>query len=35
MTGQDFRTAYPDWEQVETLRDPALLSRFWDRVTRT
>ncbi|KWB59650.1 FAD-binding oxidoreductase [Burkholderia ubonensis] len=35
MSGEDFRTAYPTWEQVETLRDPALLSRFWERVTRT
>ncbi|HDR9833708.1 TPA: FAD-binding oxidoreductase [Burkholderia multivorans] len=35
MSGEDFRAAYPDWEQVETLRDPALLSRFWERVTRT
>ncbi|MCA8336442.1 FAD-binding oxidoreductase [Burkholderia multivorans] len=35
MTGEDFRAAYPDWEQVDTLRDPALLSNFWNRVTRT
>jgi FAD/FMN-containing dehydrogenase len=34
MSGQDFRTAYPQWEQVEALRDPALLSRFWERTTR-
>jgi FAD/FMN-containing dehydrogenase len=35
MTGTDFRAAYPRWEQVEALRDPAILSRFWERTTRT
>ncbi|WP_233862555.1 FAD-binding oxidoreductase [Paraburkholderia adhaesiva] len=35
MSGEDFRAAYPRWEQVEALRDPALLSRFWERTTRT
>ncbi|NVH72782.1 FAD-binding oxidoreductase [Paraburkholderia sp. JPY432] len=34
MSGEDFRAAYPQWEQVEALRDPALLSRFWERTTR-
>jgi hypothetical protein len=33
MSGEDFRRAYPDWERVAALRDPALRSRFWDRVT--
>lgn len=33
MPGADFRRAYPAWEQVEALRDPALCSRFWQRVT--
>ncbi len=33
MTGADFRNAYPAWEKVEALRDPALNSRFWKRVT--
>lgn len=33
MTGNDFRQAYPAWEQLEALRDPALNSRFWKRVT--
>jgi FAD/FMN-containing dehydrogenase len=32
MSGSDFRRFYPDWEKVETLRDPALCSRFWQRV---
>ncbi|RON48648.1 FAD-binding oxidoreductase [Pseudomonas frederiksbergensis] len=32
MSGRDFRQAYPAWEQVEALRDPALMSRFWQRV---
>lgn len=35
MSGADFRAAYPQWQQLETLRDPALLSRFWERTTRT
>ena len=34
MRGSDFRKAYPLWEKVEALRDPFLLSRFWQRVTR-
>lgn len=34
MAGEDFRRGYPHWEQVERLRDPALCSRFWQRVTR-
>jgi FAD/FMN-containing dehydrogenase len=33
MSGEDFRTFYPNWERVESLRDPALCSRFWTRVT--
>lgn len=32
MNGNDFRQAYPAWEQLEALRDPSLLSRFWKRV---
>lgn len=32
MSGKDFRSAYPDWQKLESLRDPALLSRFWQRV---
>jgi FAD/FMN-containing dehydrogenase len=32
MTGADFRRAYPAWEQLEALRDPSLMSRFWSRV---
>jgi FAD/FMN-containing dehydrogenase len=35
MSGADFRAAYPQWQQLETLRDPAMLSRFWERTTRT
>ncbi|MGL4317707.1 MAG: FAD-binding oxidoreductase [Pseudomonas sp.] len=34
MSALDFRQAYPAWEQVEALRDPALCSRFWQRVTQ-
>lgn len=32
MSGEDFRRSYPAWSRLETLRDPALLSRFWERV---
>jgi hypothetical protein len=32
MSGADFRTAYPQWQQLESLRDPAMLSRFWERM---
>lgn len=32
MSGTDFRRSYPDWQRVEAMRDPALLSRFWKRV---
>jgi len=34
MSGVDFRAAYPEWEQVERLRDPAITSRFWQRTTQ-
>ena len=34
MSGSDFRTAYPAWEQLEMLRDPTLNSAFWKRVTK-
>jgi len=33
MSGADFRRAYPAWEKLEEYRDPALKSRFWERVT--
>ncbi|MHC8412229.1 FAD-binding oxidoreductase [Pseudomonas sp. Hz4] len=33
MSGSDFRHFYPAWEQLEKLRDPILMSRFWKRVT--
>lgn len=34
MSGDDFRAFYPAWQHVEALRDPALLSLFWKRVTQ-
>ncbi|MNP52238.1 hypothetical protein D3C76_1466160 [compost metagenome] len=34
MSASDFQRAYPAWEQLEAMRDPALMSRFWQRVTR-
>ncbi|WP_028202119.1 FAD-binding oxidoreductase [Paraburkholderia nodosa] len=33
MSGPDFRAAYPAWQALEQLRDPALMSRFWQRTT--
>jgi FAD/FMN-containing dehydrogenase len=35
MSGADFRLGYPLWPELEALRDPAMMSRFWERVTRT
>ena len=32
MSSTDFRRYYPDWEKVESMRDPTLCSRFWKRV---
>ena len=32
MSGAFFRSCYPAWAQLESLRDPALCSRFWQRV---
>ena len=33
MTGPAFRASYPDWRRVEAMRDPAVMSDFWKRVT--
>jgi FAD/FMN-containing dehydrogenase len=33
VSGPDFRAAYPRWKEVETMRDPVIMSRFWRRVT--
>jgi len=35
MSATDFRTYYPDWEKIESVRDPSLCSRFWKRVAIT
>lgn len=35
MSASDFQLAYPAWCQLEALRDPALMSRFWQRTTQT
>lgn len=35
MSAADFQTAYPQWRRLEALRDPALMSRFWQRTTQT
>lgn len=34
MSGEHFRAAYPMWQEIERLRDPALMSRFWKRTTQ-
>jgi FAD/FMN-containing dehydrogenase len=34
MSAAYFQKAYPAWRQVEALRDPQLLSKFWKRVTQ-
>jgi FAD/FMN-containing dehydrogenase len=34
MTATHFRQAYNHWEKIEALRDPKLLSKFWQRVTQ-
>ncbi len=34
MTAADFQTFYSNWRHLEALRDPALCSRFWQRVTQ-
>jgi FAD/FMN-containing dehydrogenase len=35
MTAKQFQNFYPQWEQIEKLRDPLLNSSFWKRVTGT
>lgn len=35
VSGADFRAFYPGWERLEALRDRALSSRFWQRVSLT
>lgn len=34
MSAIHFKNAYPEWNRVEALRDPQLMSRFWKRVTQ-
>jgi FAD/FMN-containing dehydrogenase len=34
IDGKDFRRGYPAWKMIEAARDPALMSRFWKRVTQ-
>ena len=33
MAGSIFRAGYPEWRRVEALRDAAIMSDFWRRVT--
>ena len=34
MSAAHFQQAYPEWQRIEKFRDPQLLSRFWQRVTK-
>jgi hypothetical protein len=34
MSGEVFRAGFPHWRELESVRDPALMSDFWRRVTR-
>jgi FAD/FMN-containing dehydrogenase len=34
MSAAHFQRAYPGWQRIEALRDPRLMSRFWQRVTQ-
>lgn len=34
MSASLFQKGYPQWQTVEKLRDPTLLSKFWKRVTQ-
>lgn len=34
MSAEDFRNYYPDWKKLAMLKDPALCSYFWNRVTQ-
>ncbi len=33
MTSAQFQAFYPQWQQLERMRDPLLASSFWERVT--
>jgi L-gulonolactone oxidase len=35
MLPASFQASYPEWQALETARDPALMSSFWRRVTQT
>ena len=34
MSTETFQTGFPNWQQLEALRDPAFQSDFWRRVTK-
>ena len=33
MSADTFKVSYPSWFELEKMRDPAILSDFWRRVT--
>ncbi|MEQ1531289.1 MAG: FAD-binding protein, partial [Methylococcales bacterium] len=34
MNAEHFKLGYPEWQKLEALRDPLLISQFWKRVTQ-
>lgn len=34
MSSEFFQQSYPNWQTIERYRDPTLLSKFWERVTK-
>lgn len=34
MTAETYQASYPNWQELERLRDPNILSSFWKRVTQ-
>ncbi|MDG3086933.1 FAD-binding oxidoreductase [Vibrio hannami] len=34
MSSDFFKASYPEWETLEATRDPKIMSKFWNRVTR-
>ncbi len=34
MSADTFKQAFPDWQKLDALRDPAIMSDFWRRVTQ-
>lgn len=35
MSAETFQAGYPNWRQLESLRDPKVTSSFWRRVSQS